>query len=90
MASDSTHTPQRKPRRSDAYPMAIQEAGPNAIRVFDRVEHGLLNDGYTLEETDMLLQYNLDQILAQANLEARQEARADARRAKNEQQKRQH
>ena len=74
---------QRPPRRIDQYPAAIRAAGPNAIRVFDRVERGLIEqDGFSQDEADMLLQINLDQILTQAAQEAKEEAAADKRRAR--------
>ncbi len=59
-----------QPRESDEYPYEIQQAGPVAQRVFDRVEQGLLNDGYSLETADMMLHHSLDQILKQAKQEA--------------------
>ena len=58
-----------KPRESDEYPHAIQRAGKYARRVFDRVEKGLLADGYPQELVDVALGHDLDQILAQAKIE---------------------
>jgi hypothetical protein len=77
-------------RESDEYPHAIQAAGPVAMRVFDRVEQGLIEDGYTSDEADMLMQINLDQVLTEAQQVAMQEAQADARRTRNAQRKPNH
>lgn len=56
-------------RAQDEYPFDIQRAGPAAMEVFDRVERGLLSDGYTQSEADMLMQINLGKIVAQADHE---------------------
>ena len=69
-----------KPRRRDEYPFAIQQAGHVAFRVFDQVEQGLLDDGFTQEEGDDLMMINIDQILTEAQQIAKQEAAADKRR----------
>lgn len=74
------------PREDDEYPYAIQRAGSAARRVFDRVERGLLSDGYSQEETDMLLMLNLDQILEQAEQKDKsgdQIPRRKSRRSRN-------
>lgn len=70
-------------RRSDEYPYQIQEAdAPHvAKRVFDQVEDGLRRDGFSQDEIDMLMQINMQDILAEAKLIATQEAHADAQRA---------
>lgn len=72
-------------RQPHEYPAAIQLAGQPAMRVYDRVERGLLSDGYTPDEAMMLMDINQDQILAQAQTEAKTEtARGskDARRTR--------
>ena len=60
-------------RDDDEYPMAIQQAGPYAKRVFDRVEQGLLSDGFTPDEAEMLMQINMSDIIEQAQAEEEQD-----------------
>jgi hypothetical protein len=65
-------------RAQDEYPFAVQHAGVAAMAVYDRVERGLLADGYTQAEADMLMQINLGKILAQADHERAQEQQDEA------------
>jgi hypothetical protein len=67
-------------RASDEYPYAIQAAGPIAMRVFDYLEQSLIEDGYSPDDADMLMQINIDQVIVEAQHVAKQEAQADARR----------
>lgn len=63
MAQTNQATPQHD---TSEYPAPIRQAGPRAMVVYDRVEKGLLADGYTADEASMLMDINLAQILAEA------------------------
>lgn len=68
-------------RDTDEYPLAIQRAGKSAMAIFDRVEEGLLADGYPQHVVDMMIGMDLDAILAQAKLEpSRRKPRGNATR----------
>jgi len=58
-------TKQPKYGKSD-YPGPVQATGESAMLAYDRLEQALLDDGYTMDEASMLLDINLEKVLAEA------------------------
>ncbi len=55
------------------YPERIQQAGPQAMRTYDRLEAALLKDGFTHDDVAVLMYVNLDKVLTEAMMPSKKQ-----------------